>query len=329
LIATPGRLLDHLAQRTVDLSHVEILVLDEADRMLDMGFLPSIKRVLGYLPKQNRQTMLFSATFAPEIRELAKQFLKNPVEVQVAPQNSTTAQVIHRMHPVSSSDKKNLLIELLRVDSRQQTLIFSRTKHGADKLAKALGAIGFRTAAIHGNKSQGARTRALADFKSGVVTHLIATDIAARGLDIKELPVVYNFDMPQVAEDYVHRIGRTGRAGASGIAISLVSHEERGQLRDIEKLTKRTFELVPVAGFAVNMTPITSPGNAPVQRPRQNHVQTRGQNPGQTPGQTQERRTNHGSARHASGQPRPAGTRHGQGRGQGTNPNANGRTGTR
>ncbi len=258
LIATPGRLLDHLSQRTIDLSRVEILVLDEADRMLDMGFLPSIKRVLAVLPKQNRQTMLFSATFAPEIRELAKQFLRNPVEVQVAPQNSTTALVTHRMHPVSQNQKKDLLVELLSKDSRQQTLIFARTKHGADKLAKQLATVGFRTAAIHGNKSQGARTRALADFKSGAITHLIATDIAARGLDIKELPVVYNFDLPQVAEDYVHRIGRTGRAGSNGVAISLIANEERGQLRDIEKLTKRSFELVPVAGFAVNMQPQSS-----------------------------------------------------------------------
>jgi ATP-dependent RNA helicase RhlE len=258
VIATPGRLLDHLSQRTVDLSKVEILVLDEADRMLDMGFLPSIKRVLAALPKQRRQTMLFSATFAPEIRELAKQFLRDPVEVQVAPQNCTTALVEHRLHPVDLDQKKDLLIELLRKDSRMQSLIFTRTKHGADKLVKSLDAIGFKASAIHGNKSQGARTRALADFKSGAVTLLVATDIAARGLDIKELPVVYNYDLPMVAEDYVHRIGRTGRAGSNGVAISLVAPEDHGLLRDIRNLTKRDLVLETVEGFASVGKPIFS-----------------------------------------------------------------------
>jgi ATP-dependent RNA helicase RhlE len=258
LIATPGRLLDHVSQRTVDLGKVEILVLDEADRMLDMGFLPSIKRVLAALPKQRRQTMLFSATFAPEIRELAKQFLRDPVEVQVAPQNCTTALVEHRLHPVDLDQKKDLLIELLRKDSRMQSLIFTRTKHGADKLVKSLDAIGFKASAIHGNKSQGARTRALADFKSGAVTLLVATDIAARGLDIKELPVVYNYDLPMVAEDYVHRIGRTGRAGSNGVAISLVAPEDHGLLRDIRNLTKRDLVLEAVEGFASVGKPIFS-----------------------------------------------------------------------
>jgi ATP-dependent RNA helicase RhlE len=258
VIATPGRLLDHLSQRTVDLGKIEILVLDEADRMLDMGFLPSIKRVLAALPKQRRQTMLFSATFAPEIRELAKQFLRDPVEVQVAPQNSTTALVEHRLHPVDLEQKKDLLIELLRKDSRVQSLIFTRTKHGADKLVKALDAIGFKAAAIHGNKSQGARTRALADFKSGATTLLVATDIAARGLDIKELPTVYNYDLPMVAEDYVHRIGRTGRAGSNGVAVSLVAPEDHGLLRDIRNLTKRELTLETVPGFESVGKPIFS-----------------------------------------------------------------------
>jgi ATP-dependent RNA helicase RhlE len=256
LIATPGRLLDHVSQRSVDLSKVEILVLDEADRMLDMGFLPSIKRVLAALPRQNRQTMLFSATFAPEIRELAKQFLRDPLEVQVTPQNTTTALVEHRLHPVDLDQKKDLLIELLRKDSRMQSLIFTRTKHGADKLVKALDAIGFKASAIHGNKSQGARTRALAEFKSGAITLLVATDIAARGLDIKELPVVYNFDLPMIAEDYVHRIGRTGRAGSNGVAVSLVAAEDHGLLRDIRNFTKRDLPLIPVEGFAALGKPI-------------------------------------------------------------------------
>jgi ATP-dependent RNA helicase RhlE len=280
LIATPGRLLDHLGQRTVDLSKVEILVLDEADRMLDMGFLPSIKRLLAALPRQRRQTMLFSATFAPEIRELAKQFLRDPVEVQVSPQNSTAALVDHRVHPVDLDRKKDLLIELLRQDSRVQSLIFTRTKHGADKLVKALDAIGFKAAAIHGNKSQGARTRALADFKSGAVTLLVATDIAARGLDIKELPVVYNYDLPMVAEDYVHRIGRTGRAGSQGLAISLVAPEDHGLLRDIRNVTKRDLVLETVAGFESLGKPIfTKPQMRQPRGPRQ------GQAPSQRQGQ--------------------------------------------
>jgi ATP-dependent RNA helicase RhlE len=269
IIATPGRLLDHMQQRTVDLSKIDTLILDEADRMLDMGFLPSIKRVLAALPKQNRHTMLFSATFAPEIRELAKQFLRDPVEVQVAPQNCTTALVEHRMHPVDLDQKKDLLIDLLAKDSRIQSLIFTRTKHGADKLVKSLEVIGFKAAAIHGNKSQGARTRALADFKSGKVTHLVATDIAARGLDIKELPVVYNYDLPMIAEDYVHRIGRTGRAGSNGVAISLVAPEDHGLLRDIRNLTRRDLVLEPVAGFASTGKPIfTKPQMRQVRGPR-------------------------------------------------------------
>jgi ATP-dependent RNA helicase RhlE len=296
LIATPGRLLDHLGQRTVDLSKVEILVLDEADRMLDMGFLPSIKRVLAALPRQRRQTMLFSATFAPEIRELAKQFLRDPVEVQVAPQNSTAALIEHRVHPVDLDRKKDLLIELLRKDSRVQSLIFTRTKHGADKLVKALDAIGFKAAAIHGNKSQGARTRALADFKSGAITLLVATDIAARGLDIKELPMVYNFDLPMVAEDYVHRIGRTGRAGSTGLAISLVAPEDHGLLRDIRNLTKRDLELETVEGFESHGKPIfTKPQMRQPRGPRQHQghrgAPSRGQGQGEQTRADQPRRS--------------------------------------
>jgi len=272
LIATPGRLLDHLQQRSVNLSHIEVLILDEADRMLDMGFLPSIRRILGHLPRQNRITWLFSATFAPEIKALAGDFMREPVEIQVARPNSVAATVSHRVHPVDADRKRDLLLHLLAHDARQ-TLVFGRTKHGADKLARVLGQAGLRAAAIHGNKSQSQRTRALADFKSGKVQVLVATDIAARGLDIDQLPMVINHDLPMVAEDYVHRIGRTGRAGAEGLAISLVSHEEEGLLRDIRRLLKQDIEITPVAGFEPSR-PLREDGNArPQQQKRpQNHA---------------------------------------------------------
>jgi ATP-dependent RNA helicase RhlE len=248
LVATPGRLIDHMERRTVDLSGIEILVLDEADRMLDMGFLPAMKRILGVLPKQ-RQTLLFSATFADEIKQLATQFMRDPAEIQVAARNSVAATVTHRVHPVDGDRKRDLLLHLLSQDSRRQTLVFSRTKHGADKLCKHLENFGLPSAAIHGNKSQGARTRALKEFKNGKVTVLVATDIAARGLDIDQLPVVINYDLPMVAEDYVHRIGRTGRAGAEGLAVSLVANEESGLLRDIRRLLKQDIAIENVTGF--------------------------------------------------------------------------------
>ena len=248
VVATPGRLIDHMQQRTVDLSGVRHLVLDEADRMLDMGFLPAIKRILQALPKQ-RQTLLFSATFADEVRTLAAHFMRNPAEVSVARGNLAAETVEHVVHPVDAERKRDLLLHLFSLDSDQQTLVFSRTKHGADRLAKQLGAAGLKAAAIHGNKSQGARTRALGDFKAGRVTVLVATDIAARGLDIDQLPAVINFDLPAVAEDYVHRIGRTGRAGYAGRAISLVSHEEGGLLADIHKVLKRDIEMTEIDGF--------------------------------------------------------------------------------
>lgn len=266
LIATPGRLIDHLERRTVDLSGIEILVLDEADRMLDMGFLPAMKRLLGVLPKQHRQTLLFSATFADEIKALAAQFMRNPEQIQIAARNSIAATVSHRVHPVDAARKRELLLELLSRDSRQQTLVFSRTKHGSDKLAKFLEASGLRCAVIHGNKSQGARTRALKEFKNGRATVMVATDIAARGIDIDQLPMVINFDLPMVAEDYVHRIGRTGRAGVEGQAISLVSDEESGLLRDIQRLLKRDIEVEVVPGFeptAVAKPANTRPGSPP------------------------------------------------------------------
>ena len=248
LIATPGRLLDHLGQRTADLSAIDTLVLDEADRMLDMGFLPALKRVLNYLPKQ-RQTLMFSATFSDDIKQLAAQFLRAPREVSVTPRNTIAETITHRVHPVDASRKRNLLIDVMAQDSRRQTLIFARTKHGANKLAEVLEGAGFRAAAIHGNKSQNARTKALSDFKSGRITALVATDIAARGLDIPQLPVVINFDLPMVAEDYVHRIGRTGRAGETGQAISLVSHDESGLLRDIQRLIKQDVLIENFPGY--------------------------------------------------------------------------------
>ncbi len=265
VIATPGRLMDHMQQRTLDLSAVEVLVLDEADRMLDMGFLPALKRILQALPKK-RQTLLFSATFAPAIKTLAMEFMHNPREISVDTPNAVATLVSHQVHPVDAARKRDLLLHLLSVDSRRQSLVFSRTKHGADKLVTYLNASGLRTAAIHGNKSQNARTRALSDFKTGRVTVLVATDIAARGIDIEQLPIVINFDLPSVAEDYVHRIGRTGRAGVEGLAVSLVSHDESGLLHDIRKLLKQDIAITPIAGYEPS-APLRLDAGAP--RPKQ------------------------------------------------------------
>ena len=245
LVATPGRLLDHLGQKTVDLSGVEILVLDEADRMLDMGFIRDIKKVLAVLPKQ-RQNLLFSATFSDEIRALANGLLHNPKSVEVARRNTASEVVEQSMHRVPQAHKRDLLAHLIRHHDWQQVLVFTRTKHGANKLAEKLEKDGISAAAIHGNKSQSARTRALANFKDGSVRVLVATDIAARGIDIDQLPQVVNFELPNVPEDYVHRIGRTGRAGATGSALSLVDDEEMGYLRDIEKLIKRSIVRVEI-----------------------------------------------------------------------------------
>ena len=248
VVATPGRLLDHAGERNLDLSAVEILVLDEADRMLDMGFLPDIRRILALLPAK-RQNLLFSATFPDEIRALAGRLLDRPRTIEVTPPNSTVDVIRQRVLDVGRDRKRELLSWMIGRHRWEQVLVFTRTKHGADKLAQALSRDGIRAHAIHGNKSQGARTKALADFKKGGVDVLVATDIAARGIDIAELPRVVNYDLPNVPEDYVHRIGRTGRAGADGEAISLVCVDEHGFLRDIERLIRRTIPRETVAGF--------------------------------------------------------------------------------
>jgi ATP-dependent RNA helicase RhlE len=247
VVATPGRLIDHMEQRNVDLSAIQILTIDEADRMMDMGFLPPLRRILGALPKQ-RQTLLFSATFPEPIRALAVKFMINAAEVQAAAPNSAAATVRHRIHRVQRDRKRDLLVHLLR-QNRDQTLVFCRTKRGSDRLCRYLASSGLRAAAIHGDKSQNARTQALRDFKSGKTHVLVATDIAARGLDIEQLPVVINFDLPMVAEDYIHRIGRTGRAGAEGQAVSLVSHDEIDQLLGIQRLVKTNMDFALVVGF--------------------------------------------------------------------------------
>ena len=248
VIACPGRLIDHLQQRNVDLRGVGVLVLDEADRMLDIGFLPAIRRILGYLPQQ-RQTMLFSATFDKAIREIAKDALREPVEIQVNPPNAVAAMVTHRVHPVRDTQKREVLLKLLSTHYQDQTLVFAKTKHGSDRLAKQITAAGIRAEAIHGNKSQNARLRALGEFKSGAVRVLVATDIAARGLDIPALPRVINYELPMVAEDYVHRIGRTGRAGCTGEAISLVAKDEAKLLRQVQRILKDPLEVRGLDGF--------------------------------------------------------------------------------
>jgi ATP-dependent RNA helicase RhlE len=248
LVATPGRLLDHVSQKTVDLSKVEILVLDEADRMLDMGFIRDIRKVLAILPKQ-RQTLLFSATFSNEIKRLADDLLRSPTLIEVARRNTASETVTQVIHPVDKNRKRELLSQLIGSNDWKQVLVFTRTKHGANRLAEQLNTDGITAAAIHGNKSQGARTKALADFKVSKVRVLVATDIAARGLDIDQLPHVVNFELPNVAEDYVHRIGRTGRAGNEGEAMSLVCVDELKLLRDIERLIKRDIPKQVIDGY--------------------------------------------------------------------------------
>jgi ATP-dependent RNA helicase RhlE len=239
LVATPGRLLDHIEQKTIQLNQVQVLVLDEADRMLDMGFMPDLKRILALLPKQ-RQTLMFSATFSNEIKKLSDEFLNNPVLIEVARSNATSENVQQKAYVSAQSDKQVLLIELLKKDIQSQVIVFTKTKITASRLSRALEREGIKADAIHGDKTQKERIAALDAFKNGDITVLVATDVAARGLDITDLPMVINYEIPSAPEDYVHRIGRTGRAGASGIAISLISEEEEKYFSEIEKLIKKT-----------------------------------------------------------------------------------------
>ena len=331
LVATPGRLLDHVGQKTIDLSGVEILVLDEADRMLDMGFIRDIKKILALLPKQ-RQNLLFSATFSDEIKALADGLLHNPGFVEVARRNTASELVEQTVHMVSQKQKRDLMSHLIQMHDWQQVLIFTRTKHGANRLAEKLGKDGITAAAIHGNKSQGARTKALDDFKKGAVRVLVATDIAARGLDIDQLPQVVNFELPNVPEDYVHRIGRTGRAGSTGAAISLVDNEELKLLKDIERLIKRELPKVAVEGFVPNANPEPEAPRPPRQQ-QQRRPQGAKQPSARSQGQGQRQRQPQGEGqpqeqRQTQGQRQGQGQRQKQGQGEGqrhnqsrTNPN--------
>ncbi|OAJ58396.1 RNA helicase [Paraburkholderia ginsengiterrae] len=321
VVATPGRLLDHMQQKTIDLSHLEILVLDEADRMLDMGFIHDIKRVLAKLPPK-RQNLLFSATFSDEIKTLADNLLDSPALIEVARRNTTAETVAQKIHPVDRDKKRELLTHLIKQHNWFQVLVFTRTKHGANRLAEQLTKDGISALAIHGNKSQSARTRALAEFKDSTLQVLVATDIAARGIDIDQLPHVVNYDLPNVPEDYVHRIGRTGRAGATGEAVSLVCVDELQLLKDIEKLIKRPVPQEVIAGFEPD--PTAKP--EPILRRGQGGGGGGGRSPRQ--GQGAPKRDGAGSAkpaqrtgqRPANGQqqPKPQGARSG-GNGTGGN----------
>jgi ATP-dependent RNA helicase RhlE len=289
LVATPGRLLDLAQQRAADLSKVQVLVLDEADRMLDMGFINDIRKIIKLLP-QKRQNLLFSATYSDDIRGLAERLLHDPLSIQVAPRNAPIELVEQRAYRVQKEQKRHLLVHLIQEGQWRQVLIFTRTKHGANRLAQQLEGAGIQSAAIHGNKSQAARVKALDMFKRGQVTALVATEVAARGLDIKELPQVVNYELPNVPEDYVHRIGRTGRAGAAGEAISLVSSDESGLLRDIERVLRRSIPTVPTPVFKMVESapqPASQGNRAPGERAPDHR-------PGNRPAQGQGRQGHHG-----------------------------------
>jgi len=288
LVATPGRLLDLAEQGAVQLRDVQCFVLDEADRMLDMGFIHDIRRVIKLLPAE-RQNLMFSATYTDDIRSLAARILRNPLTIEVAPRNAAADGVEQHVYRVSKDHKRHLLAHLIDDGGWHQVLVFTRTKHGANRLAKQLESSGIRTAAIHGNKSQGARVRALADFKANKITALVATEVASRGLDIKELPQVVNYELPNVPEDYVHRIGRTARAGASGRAVSLVSPDESSLLRDIEKLLKRSLPVTALPAYAVR----ESQPAAHVADRRLTHANDRGSS---TPGRDER----HGTRSHGT-----------------------------
>ncbi|MEJ1962411.1 MAG: DEAD/DEAH box helicase [Gammaproteobacteria bacterium] len=299
LIATPGRLLDLAEQRAVDLRNVKCFVLDEADRMLDMGFIHAIKRVLKMLPPV-RQNLMFSATYSEDIRELASKFVRNPATIEVAARNATADKVEQTAYRVPKDHKRHLLAHLITEGNWHQVLVFARTKHGANRLSQQLEASGIPSAAIHGNKSQGARVRALADFKANKVVALVATEVAARGLDIKELPYVVNYELPNVPEDYVHRIGRTARAGGTGAAVSLVSPDEGSLLRDIERVLRKTIPFVPTPEFKITNPP-----------PRSNEAQRASEDQRAPQGRG-------GHHRGGGGRPGGGGQRHGQaGRGGG------------
>jgi ATP-dependent RNA helicase RhlE len=299
VVATPGRLLDHVQQKSINLSKVEFLVLDEADRMLDMGFLPDLRRIMSLLPAQ-RQSLLFSATFAEEIKRLSDSLLRDPVLIEVARRNTTAENVTQVAHPVDQARKRELLSHLIKTQDLRQVLVFSRTKHGADRLAHQLERDGILAVAIHGDKTQPQRTKALSDFKEGAVRVLVATDVAARGIDIDQLPHVFNFEMPNSPEDYVHRIGRTGRAGSQGDAISLVCDEEMRMLAEIERLIKREIPKVIVAGFEPGSAPKTEA--PPRERGRERSPQRRPELPPAA--------EHHAQRAPSEGMPKPAANNH-------------------
>jgi len=324
LIATPGRLLDLAEQRAVDLRNVKCFVLDEADRMLDMGFIHAIKRVLKLLPGA-RQNLMFSATYSEDIRELSSRFVKNPATIEVSARNATADKVDQQVYRVSKEHKRHLLAHLITENNWHQVLIFARTKHGANRLSQQLEASGITSAAIHGNKSQGARVRALADFKANKVVALVATEVAARGLDVKELPHVVNYELPNVPEDYVHRIGRTARAGGTGAAVSLVSPDENSLLKDIERLLRKSLPVSPLPEFKIlNPPPRSAEAQRVIedQRPNGGRPQARRQGGGGRPGGAGRPggggggrgRSGGGAPRHGQGAPR---SNQGGGRSQG------------